>query len=212
MATYYLTCVVQLWSVMLRRDKPTLHWSRFKTLCQQRFGPPLRTNTLGKVARLPFRSTVDYQDRFLALLCHTEPVPLPHQQAQLFTAGLPWHLRVDVELCAPGNLQQAMALARAYERRQQGSDGRVPPPFTRIMATPSSTPASPAGLSAAASTLAAPMFKRLTPAEMTERQRQGLCYNCDEPFVRGHHCQRLFYLEVTADDNEVAAAEDPSPL
>jgi hypothetical protein len=28
-----------------------------------------------------------------------------------------------------------------------------------------------------------------------ERRRQGLCYNCDEPFVRGHQCERLFYLE-----------------
>jgi hypothetical protein len=102
-------------------------------------------------------------------------------------------------------------LARAYERRQQGSDGHVPPPSTRVLATPSSTPRSPAGPAAAASTLAAPTFKRLTPAEMTERRRQGLCYNCDEPFVRGHHCQCLFYLEVTADDNEVAAAEDPPP-
>jgi hypothetical protein len=28
-----------------------------------------------------------------------------------------------------------------------------------------------------------------------ERRRQGLCYNCDEPFVHGHQCKRLFYLE-----------------
>jgi hypothetical protein len=34
--------------------------------------------------------------------------------------------------------------------------------------------------------------------------RQGLCYNCDEPYVRGHVCQRLFYLEL-ADfvDNDI---------
>jgi hypothetical protein len=52
----------QQWSFMLRRDEPTLHWSRFEALCQQRFGPPLLSNTLGEVARLPFRSTVeDYQ-------------------------------------------------------------------------------------------------------------------------------------------------------
>lgn len=24
----------------------------------------------------------------------------------------------------------------------------------------------------------------------------GLYYNCDEQFVRGHRCQRLFYIEV----------------
>ena len=43
-----------------------------------------------------------------------------------------------------------------------------------------------------------------------ERRRQGLCYNCDEPYVRGHVCQRLFYLEAVdyLDDDiptEVAA-------
>lgn len=32
---------------------------------------------------------------------------------------------------------------------------------------------------------------------MAERRKQGLCYNCDEQYTRGHHCPRLFYLEVT---------------
>jgi hypothetical protein len=31
---------------------------------------------------------------------------------------------------------------------------------------------------------------------MLERLCQGLCFNCDEPYVRGHQCQRLFFLEV----------------
>ena len=38
-------------------------------------------------------------------------------------------------------------------------------------------------------------FCRLTPAEQLERRRQGLCFNCDEPYIRGHVCPRLFYLE-----------------
>jgi len=54
-------------------------------------------------------------------------------------------------------------------------------------------------------------FRRLTPAEQLECRRQGLCYNCDELFVRGHQCKRLFYLESAdyLDDDvpaEVAAA------
>jgi len=49
-------------------------------------------------------------------------------------------------------------------------------------------------------------FHRLTPAEQQERRRQGLCYNCDEPYMRGHQCQRLFYLEC-ADFVEDDAAE-----
>jgi len=46
---------------------------------------------------------------------------------------------------------------------------------------------------------------------MVERRRQGLCYNCDEPYVRGHQCQRLFFLEVsdyTSDGEDDAAAGD----
>jgi hypothetical protein len=31
---------------------------------------------------------------------------------------------------------------------------------------------------------------------MAERRKQGLCYNCDEAYVQGHKCARLFYLEV----------------
>jgi hypothetical protein len=39
-------------------------------------------------------------------------------------------------------------------------------------------------------------FRRLTPAEKMEHRRQGLCYNCDEPYVHGHVYQQLSYLEL----------------
>ena len=49
---------------------------------------------------------------------------------------------------------------------------------------------------------------------MADRRKMGLCYNCDEPYVQGHKCQRLFYLEVTdylveepeSDDDEQTSA------
>jgi hypothetical protein len=65
-------------------------------------------------------------------------------------------------------------------------------------------------------------FKYLTPAEMAERRKQGLCYNCDEPYVQGHKCARLFFLEAAdyivqeppeSDDEEPeadSAANNPS--
>jgi len=31
---------------------------------------------------------------------------------------------------------------------------------------------------------------------MADRRKMGLCYNCDEPYVRGHKCARLFFLEA----------------
>ena len=54
-------------------------------------------------------------------------------------------------------------------------------------------------------------LRRLSSAEMAERRRQGLCYNCDEPYVQGHRCQRLFYLEVSDFDEseELDPEKDP---
>lgn len=43
---------------------------------------------------------------------------------------------------------------------------------------------------------------------MAERRKQGLCYNCDEPYVQGHKCARLFYLE--ASDYIVEELEEPA--
>jgi hypothetical protein len=48
-------------------------------------------------------------------------------------------------------------------------------------------------------------FRRLSPAEQQERRRKDLYFNCDEPYVRGHVCQHLFYL---LNDNYV---EDGAP-
>jgi hypothetical protein len=105
------------WYNQLLRDEPPLSWGRFKQLCQLRFGPPLCSNPLGELARLPFRTTVeDYQERFWDLLAHTTPLTL-EQKVQLFTTGLPERIKIDVELMAPRDLNHALSLARAYERR-----------------------------------------------------------------------------------------------
>ena len=44
---------------------------------------------------------------------------------------------------------------------------------------------------------------------MQERRRQGLCYNCDEQYVRGHVYPHLFYLEVDdfVDDDGAPAGD-----
>jgi len=49
---------------------------------------------------------------------------------------------------------------------------------------------------------------------MQERRRQGLCYNCDEPYVPGHVCERLFYLECgdyIVEDAAAAEVADAAP-
>jgi hypothetical protein len=52
----------------------------------------------------------------------------------------------------------------------------------------------------------------LSPAEQQERHWQGLCFNCDEPYVWGHVCQHLFYLEVDDFLDETAGEGGVDPL
>jgi hypothetical protein len=40
---------------------------------------------------------------------------------------------------------------------------------------------------------------------MGERRRMGLCYNCDEQFIRGHQCKRLFNLLISDDPKDGVA-------
>lgn len=46
------------------------------------------------------------------------------------------------------------------------------------------------------------MIKRLTREEMEDQHRKGLCFNCEEPFNRGHQCKKLFWIELTDDDGQ----------
>ncbi|XP_066355020.1 uncharacterized protein [Miscanthus floridulus] len=207
LASFHMNGVAQQWYYMLERDYgdvSAVSWPLFKALCYQRFGPALATNHLSDLARLPFEGSVQrYQEVFLARLAHAEPLT-PMQQVRLFTGGLPEPIRTDVELQGPTDLQRAMGLARAYERHAAAlvpvapSQPPRPPPRQQLLAllAPTSTQLQ---LPAPAANPTPPPrpFKRLSPTEMADCRSKGLCYNCDEPYVRGHRCQRLFYLEVT---------------
>jgi hypothetical protein len=50
---------------------------------------------------------------------------------------------------------------------------------------------------------------------MALRRKQGLYYNCEEPYVRGHKRARLFFLEVAdyiveEPDDAMDTAETPT--
>ena len=111
-----------------------------------------------------------------------------------------------------------MYYARAFERRavpiQQAPPPRAagPPPWPKVPAQGQPAQASAAPLAAAA----ARSFRRLTPAEQLERRRQGLCFNCDEPYVPGHVCPRLFYVEaadyIEEDPAAAGLGAQPAPV
>ncbi|XP_066320580.1 uncharacterized protein [Miscanthus floridulus] len=103
----------------------------------------------------------------------------------------------------PPDLQTAMYYARAFEHHAAAMQ-LAPPPQAAPPAPcqgqppPARAPRVAQAGQAPAAANAAPAacpFCRLTPTEQLECRCQGLCYNCDEPYVPRHVCQRLFYLE-----------------
>ena len=92
-------------------------WERFHELCLLRFGLSVRRSRLAELGRLPFTSTVqDFADVFQNLACHA-PGVTARQRAELFVGGLPDHIRVDIEMRDPPDLQTAMYYAHAFEQR-----------------------------------------------------------------------------------------------
>ncbi|KAH0696370.1 hypothetical protein KY290_013733 [Solanum tuberosum] len=49
--------------------------------------------------------------------------------------------------------------------------------------------------------------KKLTRPEIEEMGLKGLCFNCDEPFTRGHQCKKLFWIDSIDDEEEFAGKE-----
>ncbi|XP_044426296.1 mucin-2-like [Triticum aestivum] len=144
-ASYHLRGAAQTWYYALGQDEGRMPpWERFRELCLLRFGPSILGSFLAELSRLPFTSTVqDFVDRFQALACHASGVTM-QQRADLFVGGLPDHIRVDVELRGPQDLQTAMYYARLRVSRPGhavGSPGSRRP--TGRLAAPCAGPATP---------------------------------------------------------------------
>jgi len=87
----------------------------------------------------------EYQDQFLKLLARCDGIT-ERQQIDIFTAGLGNLMCIDVEMQKPESFEDAMTLARAYERRlaiDDNSSGALVPARTTSHPAGRVTPPSP---------------------------------------------------------------------
>jgi len=215
---YHLDEVAQLWLNQLMEDDGAPPWGRFKDLLHLRFGPPLCSAPLFELSQCKWTGTVeDYANHFQALLPHAGRLDEAHR-VQLFTDGLLPPLSHAVQVHNPDSLAVAMSLARQVElmeldRLTQPATpcapqrGVLPTPTIRPAQAVVPVPAPHPALLAPPQQLALPAPPsmgqqghgdanqcRLSPDEMVERRRQGLCFNCNENYSRGHNrfCHRIF--------------------
>ncbi|XP_022683511.1 uncharacterized protein LOC111257725 [Setaria italica] len=137
-------------------------------------------------------------------------------------------MSIDVEMNKTETLEDAMTLARAFERCNQVVDEgahslvRVSRPSSRtgsFSSAPAKPPATPPASSMASSTPSAPVkpaappgarFTHLSPEEMAQWRLEGLCFNCPEKFSREHakkcSMKGIYWMEL----DDAAAASDGS--
>ncbi|XP_066311855.1 uncharacterized protein [Miscanthus floridulus] len=236
MASYQLEGVAHMWFIQLQEDEGTPPWGCFKELLNLRFGPHLRSAPLFELSECRRTGSVeDYANRFQELLPRAGRLD-ESQRVQLFTGGLLPPLSHAVRIHNPETLNAAMSLARQVELMELDRLHQTPPrhapravlpaPAARpalpaappVLALPApALPAQPPVLQAPPPRGAGPQAKRLTPEEQAERRRLGLCYNCNEPYSRGHNrvCRRIFYVhgvELDDDAEADALADQEAPL
>lgn len=110
----------------------------------------------------------------MALLCRCEHLTRQHQ-IDLFTAGLGQPLASDVEMQRPANLQTAMSLARAYERRSAEAARAIHPSTTRSAprARPQPAPAISPTAPLKPDDQHRSRVRRLSPEEIAEKWANG---------------------------------------
>ena len=215
MASLHMDGVAAEWYYALICEEGLVQWPRFTELVNLRFGPPIRSNPLGELKVLQRTDTVEeYQRQFLALLCRCDDLS-PQHQMNMFTAGLGEPLTSDVELQKPADLQTAMSLARAFEKRGITASTTAP---TRSSGrarsgAPAATTTQAASSAPFAASAAAPShrsrLRRLTPEEMAEKRKKNECYFCPEQYSVGHKCStKGVYLLEMEDDEELAAVQE----
>ena len=185
MASLHLDGTAAQWYYQLERDLGIITWPRFVEFTNMRFGPPIRSNALGELKELHRTGTVEeYQRQFLALLCRCDNLTRQHQ-IDLFTAGLGQPLSSDVEMQHPANLQTAMSLARAFERRSAEAARAIYPSTPRQPSRPRPPSMTPAPTMEEPQR---PRVRRLSAEEIADKRAKGQCYFCPEKFSRDHKC------------------------
>ncbi|KAM0917971.1 hypothetical protein ACQ4PT_009355 [Festuca glaucescens] len=199
LVSYHLTGVAALWYGHLEAKIGRPSWDEFRRLISNHFGPPTRANPFGELISLRRSGTVaDYSKRFLEHLTRVSPIP-DAEERDTFTNNLGEPMKTQVEMMKPATLEAAMDLAVSFEHLHTVTTSTAHQ-ATRLARLPRlPQPAVVPAMTDANSPAPGPVFKKLTAAEMDDRRAKGLCFNCDEKFVRGHHCKRLFYIQ-SADD------------
>nr|GFB41069.1 hypothetical protein [Tanacetum cinerariifolium] len=138
----------------------------------------------------PDSSVAQYQSEFEKLMNRVTNVS-ESLLISFYISGLKPAIQRELVISKPTSLGNAFALARVTKARFADHWSTLDVATMRGANTVNQTP-----------TLLPLAIKWISPAERQERHNKGLCFNCDNKWVRGHKCYGKFLLLMADEDDE----------
>jgi hypothetical protein len=205
-AAFYMDGEALTWFQWLHQNGQILTWPTFLHALETRFAPSQYEDPKGALFKLSQTASVkEYQAQFESLANRIIGLP-PSYYLSCFISGLKPAIRREVLAFQPVTLTQAIGLAKLQEDKFADRSSHFSRSTPTVNTTKSNSSFKPS--MSVHPPKAQPVMKRLTPDELQARRDQGLCYNCDERYQRGHRCKHLFNLLIVAP----AASDDVHSL
>ena len=169
------------------------NWEGMVQALYVRFGSTPYDDPMEALTRLKQTSSVAvYKAEFEALSNRIKGLSSTHKMS-CFLSGLRDEIRLPVRMLNPPSLNAAFGLAKIQEEywssckrssriQQESSKPSIlgPPRVNTFLEAKSRIP-----------------IKRISPVQMEDRKKKGLCYNCDDKWSPGHKCKsaKIFLLE-----------------
>lgn len=207
----YMSGDALAWFQWLHQNNLLTTWDHFCRDLELRFGPSSFENHQQALFKLRQNTTVhEYQKEFERLCNRVHNLP-PNAILDCFISGLRSEIQHEIAIICPTTISQAIGLAKLLKSKNLANRSTHPFPkkpqqssFPTISShnTPPLLPAPPTRLALPAPPKPAIPIRRLTQTEMLTRRAKGLCFNCDERFVRGHRCKTSQFLLLLSDEAE----------
>eukprot|EP00253_Pinus_taeda_P023718 PITA_23718 len=172
----------------------SMTWPKFTKALQDRFDQ--ESCFLGHLTKLQQTGTVgEYITTFEALAFRTWGLS-DGFYTECFISGLREAIKAQVLLHHPPTWIEACKVARNVESALAAQYSR--PNFSAKGRPPQ-----------AHNTTQTLKVQKVSPAEMAERRKQGLCYYCDEKYSPGHKCKEPNFFQIGATDYSSTEEEPP---
>ncbi|GJV53818.1 retrotransposon-related protein [Tanacetum coccineum] len=194
-------------------------WERFVESVKNRFGPFKYEDLHGVLSKLLQLDTIEeYRCEFEKLMNRVTDIP-ETLLISFYISGLKLHLQCELYLSKPTTLCDAFSLARITEARLDDQETSVSVTTTKAVKSSGGQRQSKSRYEVPSTSVSTTKPTLLTtPAQTTVNVNpkplaikwislaEGLFFNCDNKWVRGHKCTGKFLL-LMADDRDDAEPE-----